>query len=108
MDDMQLERYERFHVILGSRRTTISVDKTLSILMSLELGLQPNTPAAHLALRLWLQALLDRNSDPHQIHVSQWLQAKIAEALISPALKEKYAKWCEAEWIENYPTRRSN
>jgi hypothetical protein len=104
---VRFERYERFHVSLGSKRTTISVDKTLSILMSLQLGLQPNTPCAHLALRQWLQAHLERNGDPHQIHVSQWLQGKIAEALISPALKEKYDEWCEAEWIKSYPVRRS-
>jgi hypothetical protein len=97
--------YERFHVSLGARRTTISIDKTLSILMSLQLDKKPNTTAAHLALRQWLQAHLDRNGDERQARVSQWLQTKIAEALISGELKQKYADWHLSEWIKDYPSR---
>jgi hypothetical protein len=37
--------YDRFHVCLDARRTTISIDKTLAILMSLQLGESPDTPA---------------------------------------------------------------
>lgn len=95
--------YERFHVSLGTRRTTISVDRILSTLMSLHLGAQPNTPAAHLALRKWLQMHLDRNADPHQRDLTHWLRGKIAEALISVDLKQKYDQWCETEWITHYP-----
>jgi hypothetical protein len=95
--------YERFHVSLGARRTTISIDKTLSILMSLALGAQPNTPAAHLALREWLQMHLNKNGDPHQNNVSHWLRGKIAEALIGTDLRQKYDQWCEDEWIKDYP-----
>ena len=97
--------YERFHVSLGAKRTTISIDKTLSILMSLQLSEKPNTPAARLALRQWLQAHLDRNGDEHQARVSQWLQAKIAEALIGTELKQKYEDWHLSEWIKDYPSR---
>lgn len=97
--------YERFHVSLGARRTTISIDKTLAILMSLQLGEQPNTAAAHLALRQWLQAHLDRNGDERQARVSQWLQTRIAEALISGQLKQKYDDWHASEWITEYPSQ---
>lgn len=100
--------YHRFHVSLGARRTTISIDKTLSILMSLQLGAQPNTPAAHLALREWLQMHLDRNGDPDQTNVSHWLRSKIAEALVSPDLRQKYDQWCEVEWIKDYPAQPSD
>jgi hypothetical protein len=95
--------YERFHVSLGAKRTTISIDKTLSILMSLQLGAPPNTPDAHLTLRQWLQMHLDRNGDPQQTNISHWLRGKIAEALIGADLKHKYDQWCEAEWIKHYP-----
>ena len=100
--------YERYHVSLGAKRTTISIDKTLSNLMSLHLGAQPNTPAARLAVRDWLQARLDKNGDPRQGRVSQWLQGKIAEALISPSLRQKYDEWCDCEWIKQYPLPANN
>jgi hypothetical protein len=35
--------------------------------------------------------------------VSQWLQGKIAEALISPELKRKYEDWHLAGRIKDYP-----
>jgi hypothetical protein len=89
--------YERYHVNLGHKRTTISVDKTLSILMSLHLNTQPNTHSAHLAVRAWLQARLDENNDPGRIRVSQWLQGRLAEALVGPALKQKYDAWRDSE-----------
>lgn len=101
-------RYERYHVSLGAKRTTISIDKTLSTLMSLHLGAQPNTPAARLAVCEWLQVHLDKNGDPDQARVSQWLQGKISEALISPSLREKYDEWCDSEWIKEYPLRPNN
>ena len=95
--------YERFHVSLGSRRTTISIDRMLCLLMSLQLGVQPNSPAAHLALRQWLQQQLDRNADPHRANVSHWLRGEIAEALIGPELKRKYGEWLDSQLHKNYP-----
>lgn len=95
--------YERYHVSLGTKRTTISIDKTLSILMSLHLGTQPNTPSAHLAVRQWLQGRLDDNKDADQVRVSQWLHGKLTEALITGELKQKYDAWSETGWIKYYP-----
>jgi hypothetical protein len=89
--------YERYHVKLGRKRTTISVDKTLSTLMSLHLNTQPNTPSAHLAVRTWLQARLDQNNDPGRTRTSQWLHGELVVALIGPALKQKYDAWIDSE-----------
>ncbi len=89
--------YERYHVSLGRKRTTISVDKMLSTLMSLHLNTQPNTRSARLAVRAWLQARLDENNDPGRSRVSQWLHGELVEALIAPALKQKYHAWLDSE-----------
>jgi len=97
-------RYERYHVSLGDKRTTASIDKTLSNLLSLHLGQQPDTVPAQLAVRNWLQARLDYNKDPDQTRVSQWLQSQVAQALISPALLEKYEHWISSQWIKDYPS----
>lgn len=83
----------RYHVSLGMRRTTISLDNTLAVLLSLKLGEQPRTPAAHAAVRQWLQARLDEHGDPQRIHVSQWLQTHVVEALLSLELRTKYDHW---------------
>lgn len=52
-----------------------------------------------------LQIHLDKNGDPDQTRISHWLRGKIAEALISPTLKQKYDEWCESEWTKEYPFR---
>ncbi len=42
----------RFHVRLGDKRTTVSIDRTLTELMALKLGEQPYSEEAHQAIRL--------------------------------------------------------
>lgn len=63
----------RYHVQLGSKRTTVTLDQLLSDLLALKLGFQPNTPEAHAAVRAWLQNALDRGNDPGRCMTSQWL-----------------------------------
>lgn len=84
---------QRDHVILGKKRTTVSLDNNLSILLSLQLGRQPKTPQAHTAVRQWLQARLDDGNDPGRSHTSQWLNSEVVHALITPALAERYGQW---------------
>jgi hypothetical protein len=105
--DHLYKRNERFHVRLGARTTTVSVDNTLSILLSLQLGTEPHTPAAHRALRQWLQARLDKHGDASRACVSQWLRGEIAEALISPALKQRYDAWWDAQLDNTVSRERS-
>lgn len=49
---------QRYHVTLGSRRTTVSLDNFLSLLLSLKLGHTPQTPQAQRAVRHWLLELV--------------------------------------------------
>ena len=86
---------ERYHVRLGQRRTTVSVDKIVSQYLSLHLGTTPGTLAAHTAVRAWLQSRIDLNNDPGRIRVSQWLLAEALDAIVGPNLREAYACWLD-------------
>ena len=82
-----------YHVTLSTRRTTVSLDETLAALMALKLGQPPHTPAAHTAIRTWLQARLDENNDAGRVRVSQWLQQEAILFLVDKKLSEQYGDW---------------
>ena len=83
----------KYHVQLGDRRTTVSIDDTLSNLLSLKLGFAPGTQNALKAVQKWLQARIDEQNDPNRIRTSQWLQAQVVESLISAELAKKHDQW---------------
>jgi len=87
---------QRYHVTLGTKRTTVSLDNMLSILLSLQLGQQPQTPQAHAVVRQWLQARLDDGQDAERSRTSQWLRSEVVQALITPELDERYSQWIMA------------
>ncbi|HMB03282.1 MAG TPA: hypothetical protein VKP69_06015, partial [Isosphaeraceae bacterium] len=62
-----------YHVQLGKRRTTVSLDQIISVLLSLKLDHDPGTQDAHSAVRGYLQEKLDALNDPRWTSVSQWL-----------------------------------
>ena len=84
---------QRYHVSLGSKRTTISLDNHLSLLLSLKLGHPPETPQAQRAVRMWLQARLDEHCDDNRPHTSQWLGEEVIRTLISDDVKHLYSQW---------------
>lgn len=84
---------ERYHVRLGQRRTTVSLDNTLSDYLALSLGATPQSPAAHQAVRQWLQHRLDLNADPRRCRVSQYLQAEAIEHIADKQLSSAYTEW---------------
>ena len=45
-----------YHVRLGERRTTVSLDNIISVLLSLKLGHEPRTEDANSAVQSYLQA----------------------------------------------------
>ena len=83
----------KYHIKLGLKRTTVSLDKMLSDILSLKLGTVPESREAHATVREWLQAHLDRNGDIRQVRVSQWLHGKAIEEIASPDLREQYIDW---------------
>jgi hypothetical protein len=89
----QYHAHHRFHVHLGEKRTTVSLGNTLAHLLALKLGEQPETAEAHSVIKKWLQAQLDENGDPLQVHVSQWLKDQAIEFIVDKKLSEKYDDW---------------
>ena len=83
----------RYHVIQGTRRTTVSLDRHLAGLLAIHLGHQPDDAEAHRAVRDWLQAQLDAANDPGRQRVSQWLQGEALLAISDKKLSEKYLTW---------------
>lgn len=97
---------ERYHVRLGKRRTTVSVDKIVSTYLALHLDTTPGTLEAHRAVRAWLQAQLDRNNDPGRSRVSQWLLGEALDAMVNPALRTAYGRWLDIMLSKPSPQRR--
>jgi hypothetical protein len=93
--DMLTRGHQRYHVTLGPKRTTVSLDNQLSVLLSLKLGFTPATPQAQRAVRHWLQARLDDERDHGRLHASQWLGEKVLRALISTELTDRYNQWLD-------------
>lgn len=94
-DDLLACGNQRYHVILGARRTTISLDNHLSLLLSLKLGYAPHTPQAQRAIRHWLQSRLDEHGDSNRAHTSQWLGKEVMSALISTEVTNLYNQWMD-------------
>jgi hypothetical protein len=74
--DTTLSAMKRYHLYLylGDKPTTVCLENTLAVLMALKLNVEPETNAAHVAIRQWLQQRLDKAGDAGRIRVSQWLQ----------------------------------
>jgi hypothetical protein len=85
----------KFHVHLGELRTTVSLDKILSELLAIKLGVAPDAPEARATVRKWLQARLDAFNDPVRIRVSQSLRASVIEAVVAPSLASAHAEWTD-------------
>lgn len=94
-DDLLACGNQRYHLNLGTRRTTISLDNHLSLLLSLKLGYVPHTPQAQRAIRHWLQSRLDEHGDYHRAHISQWLGKEVMSALISTEVTNLYNQWMD-------------
>ena len=88
-----MNRFPRYHVQHGHKRTTVSLTITLAQLLAIHLGHTPDSAPAHRAIRQWLQHQLDQSPDPGRDHLSQWLQSQIVFALIARPLYERHAQW---------------
>jgi hypothetical protein len=83
---------QRYHVRVGQRETTVSFDNIVSELLSLRLGVAPGTSESRNTVRKWLQAELDRNDNPDQKGVSQWLHRQAVKAIAGDLL-HRYNRW---------------
>jgi hypothetical protein len=88
----------RYHITMGDKRTTVSLDNFLSILLALRLGVVPGTPEAIAAVRTWLQTRIDAVGDYKRCRTSQWLQTEVVHHLVAPELLERYYAWERPTW----------
>ena len=96
-----------YHVLVGKRRTTVSLDQIISILLSLKLGHEPGTEDAHSAVRAYLQDKLDVLNDPRWTSVSQWLRKEVVLDLMDKKLSATYEKWFdEKAWDHLHRKKR--
>ena len=79
----------RFHVVLGERRTTVSMDKILSDFLTLHFGKRRARRSRHGHPRLGTARNLGSN-DPGRIAVSQWLAGQALVLLARPELVEAW------------------
>ena len=92
---------KRFHIYRpaqegqGSKRTTISLPNALAALLALALGRQPDTDAAHAAVRTWLQDMTDQEwgSSRQGSDLSQWLQEQAILYLVDEKQRDRYWDW---------------
>jgi hypothetical protein len=82
-----------YHVRLGQRRTTVSMDDILSELLSLRLRVAPSNPNSHSKVRQWLQTKLNGSNNPNQKHVSQWLQSEAIKEIAADDLLRSHSEW---------------
>jgi hypothetical protein len=87
---------KRYHLTLGPKRTTASLDTMLSDLLAIRLGSFPPSPKTHAIVRAWLQQRLDQANDPGRIRVSQWLRDQTILFLVDKQLSDTYLDW----WLE--------
>ena len=83
----------RYHVMVGDKRTTVSLHETLSTFMAIKLKQEPETLEAHISIRQWLQDRLDKFDDPGRVLVSQWLQGEAIEFIADRHLIKVYKAW---------------
>ena len=90
-----------YHVFLGKRRTTVSLDPAIAFFLELKLGEKPGTPGAKKTVRQWLQERLDKENDPGRLRVSQWLKRDTLLALVDPKLVKRYWEWVDGGMSDN-------
>jgi hypothetical protein len=84
---------DTYHITLGKKRTTVSLDTILSVILALKLGTEPGTEEAHSAVRKFLQDMLDQHNDPKRRYVSQWLRTQLVLEIMDKKISEIYWKW---------------
>ncbi|MFH0920157.1 MAG: hypothetical protein V1913_07325 [Fibrobacterota bacterium] len=93
-----MKQWRRYHVYLGKRRTTISISKMLSEVLSLKLKAYPGTREAHMAVSTWLQEQLIKSNDPGRIRTSQWLAGEAILEIADDKLRKAWFDWFNKEF----------
>ena len=91
-----MEFQQRYHVRFQGRRTTVTVDRIISQLLAVKLGVLPDDPVAHALVREWLEETLHEKlgeNVPGGNRISQYARQYAIEALAEPDLMGKVWDW---------------
>jgi hypothetical protein len=91
-----MEFQQRYHIRFQGRRTTVTVDKIVSQLLAVKLGVLPDAPQAYALVREWLEETLHDKlggNVPGGNRISQYARQYAIEALAEPDLMGKVWDW---------------
>jgi len=76
---------KHYHIWRGDKRTSISVHETLDQMLSLRLGgtPDPSDRNSQKAVIKWVQTVINSETDENQPHLSQWLQGRALDFIMS-------------------------
>ena len=83
----------RYHLKLSSHRTTISLDKILSDLLAIHLGVKPETVEAYQAVRKKLEEFIAHDLGRSGKRLSHYLTEKVILTISDKFLSEKYQNY---------------
>lgn len=87
---------DRYHINFKNRRTTITVDRIISELLAVKLGVLPDSPEAHSMVREWFEGMLHEKlgvNVPGGNRISQDARRYAIEALADKQLIDKVWDW---------------
>jgi len=79
----------RYHIRLHSHRTTISLDKIISDLLAIKLGVEPKSPHAHYIVQQQLQKYMERDSK-RRFQITRFIKDEVILNLVDKMLSDNY------------------
>ena len=80
----------RYHIQLNSHRTTISMDKIISDLLAIKLGMRPGTPEARSAVRKQLEKFIGWNRGRTGIGLARYITEEAVLFISDKVLSDQY------------------
>ncbi len=94
----------RYHVQLANHRTTISLEKTISDLMSIKLGFRPGTKESHQAVRKQLDSFIEHDRGRGGHGLGLYISEQAVLFVSDKTLSKKYWNF----WNERYEQEQKN
>lgn len=83
----------RYSIQLSDHRTSVSIDKILSDLIAIKLGVSPGTPLAHQAVRKYLDHFIAHDRKRGGFRLSQYITEEAILGLVDKELYAEYMKY---------------
>lgn len=79
-----------YHIRLYSHRTTISLDKIISDLLAIKLGVAPKSPEAHRLVQQQLNKYMEKDPKRPAFQITRYSRDEVILDLVDKMLSEKY------------------